>query len=372
MDISRRIATTLIATLTMGALFGTHPEPVTIPSASIHFTWKQLDPLPFQPGLKGPYALSCDNTHWLMGGSAFPVPASLGGSKVYFDTIYKLTLNSGGNATWNTLNQTLPEPLAEGISVPVKGGAVLVGGHNSDRIFDTVRKVSWCADTKKLQFTDLPPLPVPLFHPAVAVFGNELFVAGGHDGRAGTRHFWWLDLEDPDTGWGSLPTWPGPQRFGATLAVLSNGNRECLYLFSGKSASTQPRSQANYLRDVYRFDPESGEWSRMGDMPHAALIGIPAKLDNRTLAIFSGSDGHDIERLDEIGEAYRLPKHVQIYASDQDTWSFANEMPIGLIGVPMLNAQDGFILVGGEYSPGLRSAKAHLITPNPNSPDATR
>lgn len=341
-------------------------------AAEWQFDWKQLEPIPFKPGLKGHYALSTGNIHWLMGGSAFPVPAQEGGPKAYFDTIYQLTLEDVGNATWHVLDQRLPEPMAEGTSVPVRDGAVLIGGLNNDHISASVRKVSWSSRTNRLEFSELPDLPVPVFHPAAAVLRNQLFVAGGHNGEAGIRNFWSLDLNDPASGWRSLPTWPGPRRFGATLAVLEQDNREVLYLFSGKSASTQPRSQDNYLRDVYRFDPKLGEWARMRDMPTAALIGIPAKLNHQTLAIFSGSDGHDIEHLEEIGDAYRLPKHVQVYSSEMDTWSFANEMPIGLIGVPMLESGTGFILAGGEYSPGRRSAEAHLITPNPTCPHAPR
>jgi N-acetylneuraminic acid mutarotase len=341
-------------------------------TAKWQFDWKPLKPLPFKLGLKGHYALSLGERHWLFGGSAFPSPAQDGGAKTYFDAIYQLTIDAGGNAMWQVIEQSLPEPLAEGTSVALKDGAVFVGGQNNTHISASVQKVSWCSQTNLLVFSELPDLPVPVFHAAAAVMGNLLFVAGGHDGKAGIHNFWALDLADTASGWQSLPQWPGPQRFGATLAVLEQGKETFLYLFSGKSASTQPRSQDNYLRDVYRFDPVSGEWARMRDMPHAALIGIPAKLDDHTLAIFSGSDGKDIERLEEIGDAYRLPNHVQIYSAASDTWSFANEMPIGLIGVPMLKSEVGFILAGGEYSPGLRSPNTYMITPNPPASHETR
>ena len=88
--------------------------------------------------------------------------------------------------------------------------------------------------------------------------------------------------------------------------------------------------------------------------------------DDHTLAILSGSDGHDIDRLEEIGQAYRLPKDILFYSTIHDKWIHGGDMPLGVMGVQLMQVDDGFILASGEYSPGLRSTHVfHLKRPNP-------
>lgn len=296
-----------------------------------------------------------------MGGSTFPVPVNEGGSKVFFDTIFKLSLADGKEPKWTLLKQRLPEPMAEGISVSLDKGSLIIGGSGDGKLLNRVYRTDWDSTNSRILFTDYPELPTACFNPAATVWKNKVYLAGGHDGTGGIHNFWLLDLNKPHLAWENLPAWPGPKRFGATLEVLSDGKNDYIYLFTGKTESTNPRSQDNYLKDVYRFDPITEEWEQLGDMPRAALIGVPGKLDKSTLAIFSGSDGHDIDRLEEIGEAYRLPNDILVYNATTDSWSMGGKMPLGQIGVPMLPTDTGFILASGEYSPGLRSNKVYNI-----------
>ena len=333
------------------------------------FGFESVSTFPEPADLKGFYAMAYDSGYFIMGGSTFPVPQNQGDPKVYFDTIYRLNISTDNQLNWKLLENRLPYPMAEGTSVQLPDGILIIGGHNTDTIFNQVIHASWDANNASFNYKSLPALPMPCFYPAATVWNNRVYVAGGDNGSGGIHDFWFMDLGENDPEWKPLPTWSGSKRYGAILETLSDGDKEYLYLFSGKSENTKPRSQDNYLKDVYRFDLQANNWERMADMPRATLIGIPGKLNENTLAIFSGSDGHDIEHLEEIGEAYRLPRNILVYSAINDRWIDDDKMLLGIIGVPLLTIEDGFILASGEYSPGKRSNEVYRIrvkpTPNP-------
>lgn len=328
------------------------------------FNWERLPDFPLSAGLKGFFTLSSNGSHFFMGGSTFPTPKSEGGKKTFYDTIYRLDIDRIGRTDWQLWPQKLPLKLSEGASLPLDSGALILGGANSGGVSDQVIKADWNGQSSRIEFTHFPPLPEACFNIGATVWQGRVFIAGGHNGKEALTRFHMLDTKAAKPEWTPLPPWPGPKRFGAVLEILKAGEKEYLYLFSGKTETTNPRSQDNYLKDVYRYDLQANSWERMNDMPRAALIGIPGKIDASTLAIFSGSDGHDIERLDEIGEAYRLPKDILVYSTRDDIWKNGGDMPLGVIGVPLLKTDDGFILASGEYSPGKRSIEVYRIRIN--------
>ncbi len=332
--------------------------------AKQRFTFELVSTFPEAAGLKGYYAMAHDSGYFVMGGSTFPVPQNQGGPKVYFDSIYQLSFSKNKSLIWTKLENRLPYPMAEGTCLQLDDGILIIGGHNTDTIFNQVTHVSWDTDNAAFNYRSLPALPTPCFYPAATVRNNKVYVAGGDNGSGGIHNFWVMDLGVNDVKWKPLPAWPGPKRYGAILELLSDGDKEYLYLFSGKSENTKPRNQDNYLKDVYRFDLDNQSWKQLGDMPRASLIGIPGKLNKNTLAIFSGSDGHDIERLEKIGNDYRLPNDILVYSAINDTWTNEERMPLGLIGVPLLAIEDGFILASGEYSPALRADTVYHIKVN--------
>lgn len=340
---------------------------VSIPQAcsspKTTFSFENISTFPNASGLKGYYAMAHDNGYFVMGGSTFPVPQSQDGPKVYFDTVYQLNISTHNQLNWKLLDSRLPQPMAEGTSLQLDDGILIIGGHNTDTIFNQVTHVCWDTGNATFNYKSLTPLPTPCFYPAAAVWNNKVYVAGGDNGSGGLHDFLVMDLGVGDPEWKPLPAWPGSKRYGAILEILSDGDKEYLYLFSGKSENTKPRNQDNYLKDVYRFDLENQSWEQMTDMPRAALIGIPGKLNKNTLAIFSGSDGHDIERLEEIGKDYRLPNDILVYSAINDTWDNEEKMPLGVIGVSLLAIEDGFILASGEYSPALRADTVYHIKP---------
>jgi N-acetylneuraminic acid mutarotase len=77
--------------------------------------------------------------------------------------------------------------------------------------------------------------------------------------------------------------------------------------------------------------------------------------------LLGGSDGHDFERMKELGERYRIPSDVLLYDARKDQWSKAGTMPLGVVGAAVVATGDRWMVAGGEYSPGLRTAQVFQL-----------
>lgn len=116
-----------------------------------------------------------------------------------------------------------------------------------------------------------PALPVPLASFGAALLDNAVYTYGGHIGEphAHSRHnisptFFRLDLAAPDA-WASL----GPVIGLQSPALVAHGGM--LYRVGGFNA-LNAAGEAEDLRStasVDRFDPATGEWTALPDMPEA-------------------------------------------------------------------------------------------------------
>ncbi|MBM3874977.1 MAG: hypothetical protein FJ382_14855 [Verrucomicrobia bacterium] len=323
-------------------------------------SWARWSDLPDPIGLKGVYAGVTGGQLIAAGGSNFPVPHAQGGAKTFARAIYSLPVAADPSAAWQSHADALPAGLAEGASLTTEHGVVGVGGAGAAGPVADAFLIEVKNEGRGLSVTSLPSLPEPSAMPAAAYLGGYVYVAGGENRGAVQSQFRRLNLaaargQTPGATWESLPTWPGPPRFGAVLATLRVGGRDCLVLAGGRIKSTPPVRQEDYLADVYGYDPEAGRWQRLADMPHRALAAAVLRLDAGRLAVLGGSDGHSLDRMAELGPKYRLPSRIMIYQAASNEWLVdAGSMPTGTAGTAVVEMPDGGILIGGEYSPGLR------------------
>ncbi|MBI5381916.1 MAG: hypothetical protein HZA31_08455 [Opitutae bacterium] len=325
-------------------------------------TWERQADLPDPVGLKGMYAGVSQGWVILAGGSNFPVPRQQGGVKTYAREILVRRAEAPADAPWKRVAPGLPEGLAEGASVTTEHGVVIVGGCDARGPVNTVALLRWDESAGNVQRLPLPALPRALTSVAAAYCRGLLYVAGGDNGAGGTKDFFALNLAAALAGgaagaWRDLTTWSGPARFGAALAALGPVGRERLFLFGGKIGSSSPAGQANYLADGHVFDPETAQWSTVAAMPRQALLAAVLPLTASTLAVCGGSDGHDLARMAELGERYRLPDGIMIYHADTDRWEHAGQMPLGVAGAATVTLADRWLVIGGEPTPGLRTAQ---------------
>jgi N-acetylneuraminic acid mutarotase len=309
------------------------------------------------------------NRGWIIlaGGSNFPVPRSAGGTKSYSREIYVRPATAASrHVGWSVDRVTLPIGLAEGASVATDHGVACVGGQSSAGPVADAFILFWDGKGSTVRQRRLPELPAACANAAAVYWDGSVYVAGGESNGQGLAHFWKLDLAAAmaapnDTAWKSLPMWPGPRRFGAVLSVLWVQKREQLFLFGGRTQAVGPAVLEDYLQDAYRFDPAAGRWTELGPMPHRALLAASMRLDASRVAILGGSDGHSLDRMAELGERYRIPDRIMIYDAEADRWSAGGRMPIGVVAPAVVELDSGWLVAGGEYSPGLRTAQVYRV-----------
>jgi N-acetylneuraminic acid mutarotase len=328
--------------------------------------WHRLPDLPDPVGLKGAYAGLSNGWVVLAGGSNFPVPRVAGGAKAFADRIYARSADEP-EAAWREMPGRLPVGLAEGAAVTVGGGVVAIGGQTAGGPVAEVTLLRMDRTGAGVERVSLPALPAPCANAAAVVLDGHIYVAGGEQNGRGLAHFWRLEvsaaLADPaGVSWQSLPTWPGPPRFGAAMAVLTRDGREQIFLFGGRSEALRPTTIDEYLTDAYRLDPREGGWVPVAPMPHPALIATTVRLEASRVAIMGGSDGHDLDKMAELGDRYRIPDHIALYDAAADVWTVKGTMPVGVVGTAVVQlGEAAWLVAGGEYSPSLRTAQAFRL-----------
>ena len=327
------------------------------------FAWERQADLPDPVGWKGMYAGVSEGRVLLAGGSNFPVSPREGGRKVLSRQILARPIDATADGKWTVADETLPGGQAEGAAVSIDAGVLLVGGVGENGPVANVYFLRWDAGLGAVKIRSLPPLPVPCASPAAVRCGRQILVAGGEKDGRGLDHFWSLDIVAalagaPTAVWKTLPSWPGPPRFGAVLAVLEVNGRERVFLLGGK-VKTTGATLADYLNDVYCYDPIAGQWTALSPMPHPAVQAGSIKSGASRLAILGGSDGHDLDRIVELGEQYRLPDRIMIYDANSDHWRSGGRMPLGVAAPAIVELGHDWLVAGGEYSPGLRTPEVH-------------
>lgn len=332
----------------------------------IELEWHRAADLPNPNGLKGMYGGVSNDALILAGGSNFPVPRHLGGRKQFHRTVYWQPASSMGEASWVPAPTPLPEAMAEGGCAQTPHGVAVIGGATPAGPTASSLMLGWDPVARDIHIENLPELPTPRAYVAATSVDNHLYAAGGLDAEGGIHEMLVLDLspEGPKV-WRKLPSWPGPRRFGASLGCIVVNGRKKLILCGGKLGTKGPPRSEDYLSDAYLFDPDENTWAVVATMPRPALIPATASLRPGLFAVFGGSDGHDIERLAEIGDAYRIPGDVMVFDAVTSRWHAGGDMPTGVAGATTIHMSRGWLVVGGEYSPGLRTAETHLVRLKP-------
>lgn len=295
----------------------------------------------------------------LAGGSNFPVAQRAGGRKRFHAAIHVRAIDAPPDVGWTIAVETLPGGRGEGASVTALGGVIGIGGDDGAGPIADVFLLRWNPKAGQVELTALPALPEPAGNAAAAVLGSWLYVAGGMGRARSLAAFWRLNLASPATGWEALPSWPGPPRYGGLLVPVSVAGGEALLWAGGIEGPA--RSQADYLRDVYLHGPDPGTWRRVADLPRGAVLGAGVAAGAGRVLLLGGSDGHDFARMRELGAAYRVPHDVLRYDAAADRWTRAGTMPLGLVGAAIVRTGAGWLVAGGEYSPGLRTPQVHRL-----------
>ena len=318
--------------------------------------------IPVSKGLAGAYIGIDNDVLILAGGSYFDKPLWEGGRKVYLDSIF-VCIKEGEDYRWKYTGN-LPYPVAHGAAVATGKGLLCMGGESSSQKYDNVFLLRWDPAKQTVVISEnLPPLPAASSYHSATVIGNVIFSVGGKVQSNGTEvisdNFWKLDLsETTSKGWQKLQPCQGGARFGASMVKQSDGEYDGLFLFGGKS-------DREYLSDAYFFNLKTSQWEKLNDLPRPTHAAPVLAMGGSQVFVFSGSDGHDVDKIFEIRDDYHFTNEILSYNTITGVWHKAGELPAGVVNTTALMWNDQIVIPGGELRPGTRSPK--VISASVNS-----
>ena len=228
-------------------------------------------------GLAGAFVGTHNGALIVAGGANFPGgwPRDISGGppeKVYHRDVYVLEKAEDGTMEWRVFPDVLPHGYSYGVAIPTDDGLVCYGGEWKDpmALDPATGKIGqkthlsaagfvlvWDSDRNQVVFQTnlgrreqaLPELPRACAYFGAAKVKNTIHVAGGDCGQGPTDQFLALDLGREALAWEALPPCPGPARWKNAVVAQSDGETDCVYLFSGSGP------EGARLTDAWRFSP---------------------------------------------------------------------------------------------------------------------
>ena len=319
------------------------------------------------------------------GGANFPngLPWE-GGQKVWHKSIYIYE-----NGQWRLSSKQLPEPLAYGASVPTEHGILCIGGNNSVSSKNTVWLLAYDKTSNDVEISEHPSLPEPLAYAAATLAEDVVYVIGGKNSKNTTNSFYKLDLTHGKQ-WEKLPDFPGPPRALHAVALQETSTNKKLFVIGGRNESSGKKSEP--LTAYLSYDLKEHYWKDEGELKiegtPRVLMGASAEpKGSMHIMVYGGSDDILFNTLEHLALQLSETQNDSIRAlltKERDAilnnhpgfsrdiialntitnkWFVYASLEHG-IQVTALSFQDydGFTLVSGETSPGVRTPKVqHFI-----------
>jgi len=344
--------------------------------------WEKGPSVPDEHGFAGPFAGVSSGTLVVAGGANFPDSYPWeGGSKVWHDRIFLLP---EGAKEWTVSNLRLPKALAYGVSVSLPDqnhSIVMLGGSGSDNAPTAdVLSLTLKLVNKDLEVNlrELPSLPVALAESSGLVLDNKIYLFSGRSNGGTVRKAFRLDFGSSPLKWEELP-WPEGAR--GRMHSVAGSHEGKIFLFGGRDYQSdseleypEDRLEAeklDFLRDCYRFDPDTGKWTRIADLPQgssaAPYRAIPSGSSH--LLMLGGVTAPYVEeqlkaRPQINGQGHEhpgFPRTVLAYHVITDTWVEAGALPPEMdvpVTVPVVFMPNGeYVVPSGEKQPGVRTTQ---------------
>lgn len=327
-----------------------------------------LAPHPDPKGVSAPFAGHTPQGLLVAGGCNFPdVPAAEGGKKVFYDKVYRLSLNAQlpEASAWDTL-PSLPDSLAYGAMATTAQGLVCVGGR-------TPRGMS-CATflINAHGLVDrLPPLPVKMAEGCAVALGDDVYVCGGEQdgGQCGLYRL----RTNASTGWERLKDYPGTPRLQPVLAT----DGRALYLMGGFYFN-KDKQRCILPEDILVYHPDTDKWRRQGRLPkrpdcrRRGLVGATAVSVGETIYV-AGGVNPDLfgQAVEGHAPADYLRQDPQWYGFNDGLWTFhtatgrwqtvLTDDRLARAGGVVTTDGHRLYMICGETKPGIRSPQITAI-----------
>ncbi|WAC94176.1 serine/threonine-protein kinase [Mycobacterium sp. Aquia_213] len=220
---------------------------------------------------------------------------------------------------WET-GPPLPIPLHHAAAATFRGEVVVLGGA-SDNIADGSNKVF---ALRGGNWVELPPLTHARAAPAAAVAGDKLVAVGGQNAKQLVPQTEVFD----GSSWKDAADMPTPREH---LAAVSDGTY--VYTIGGRFLSSDKNSAA-----LERFDPQSGQWTKLVGMPTPRGSYGATYIDGRILAV--GGE-----------EPTRVLNVVEMYDIAEGKWSTLPPMPTPRHAEVVATVGNTVYVIGGANRP---------------------
>ncbi len=295
----------------------------------------------------------------MAGGCNFPtIPAAEGGSKTYYQGIYAARITSEPVLHWQLVGM-LPVACAYGVSIPLKGGLLCLGGNNSTESLTQAFVIRM--KHGRAQLKPLPALPVAMDNFTGSSDGRQVLVYNG-------EHLFRLDLRHPRKGWEALPVASGP-KLSQPVGGFVDG---VFHVWGGFTAKTADR-EATLRLDGRRFDHTESVVPAPTDNRGEPLFlggGAAVSLSKRMLLAVGGVN-KDVflnalnhpqpDYLSQPIGYYRFNPVVSLY--DGKRWQrLGSSQVTARAGAALVNHRGQVYLIGGELKPGIRTPDIYRLT----------
>lgn len=339
-------------------------------------------------GVSATYAALINDKLIVAGGANFPGKLGFeGGSKAFYNEIM---LYDAAKNEWKLAGH-LPDSSAYGVSIPVTGGALWIGGNTASKSLANCYKVS-LTENDSLKLDYFPSLPATIDNFAGCSLGDDVFICGGNENGKPSNSLYHINAKTDST-WTKLPDFPGMPRVQPVLAAIKKDGKKYVYLmggFFGGNADNKPAM----VTDVLRYDVAEQKWDKVGKQTDAetqkpfSLGGATAMpFDNRYILCFGGVNhdifldaittqyniGNDITTSTEEKarlnlefsknymtqpiEYYKFNTECRIFDTATNSWTIIdNTSDAARAGATLVFNGKEFFAVQGELKPGVRSA----------------
>lgn len=314
------------------------------------------------------------------GGANFPEALPWkDGRKIWSDNIFIFE-----NGKWRVSRTKLPMPLGYAASLSTAKGVLSIGGNNDKGITDKVFLLSYDTNDKEVSITEYPSIPQPLAFATAEIYGDNVYLIGGRNPEKSTNTFYKLDIKEAKT-WTKLIDFPGAARAVHTSVIQNTGDSKKIFVMGGRDESAGKKSRA--LSSYISYDLNKHTWQEEGDIlidgKPRVLMGASAEaIGSMHIIVYGGSDEVLFDKLENyalqlasepndsiaktiIEERNALlnnhpgfSKEMLAYNTVTKQWFVEETLP-KKVPVTALNfsSKDGFIIVSGEVSPGVRTPK---------------
>lgn len=249
-----------------------------------------------------------DDKIWVIGGML--------GKDDTLDTVQSFDPKTGD---WDS-QPPLPVPLNHATAATYNDEIVVIGGAE-DAIAEASNKVFALRDD---EWVELPSLQYPRAAAGAAVVGDKLYVVGGQNDKKTVPQTEVFDGEK----WSTVADLPTPREH---LAAVSDGRY--LYTVGGRFLAADKNSAA-----VERFDPESGQWEKLIDMPTPRGSYGATFIDGRIVAV-GGEEPTQV-----------LPT-VEMYDISTGKWSTLTPLSTPRHGEVVAAVNSAVYVIGGADRP---------------------